>query len=186
VTRAARRLAASCLAAAALAACGPARERDSVAALLASRRLMVPVAAVRPSDVPNGFDDPRDGGARRHQALDIFAPRGTPVVAADDGVVLSVGTSRHGGRSVYAVDPDRRLVYYYAHLERYRPGLRAGTSVTRGDVLGFVGASGNATAPHLHFQVRLWPEDGRWWAGTPVDPRPFLVVPGTAAAARGL
>lgn len=148
---------------------------------------MVPVAGVHPADVPDGFDETRDGGRRRHRALDIRARRGTPVVSADGGTVLAVGTSRHGGRSVYATDPERRFVYYYAHLDRYEAGLRAGVAVVRGQVLGEVGSTGNAprTAPHLHFQVSVWPDDGRWWAGMPIDPRPFLVVPGTVVRIGG-
>ena len=141
---------------------------------------MVPVAGVRPEDVPDTFHEKRDGGKRPHRALDIRARRGTPVVSADAGIVLAVGSSRLGGRSVYATDSTGRFVYYYAHLDRHRPGLRAGVEVVRGQVLGEVGTSGNATptAPHLHFQVSIRPHDGRWWAGTPIDPRPFFVFPG--------
>lgn len=162
--------------------CGLVRNRDAVTAALRARGLMVPVAGVDPADVPDTFDERRDAGRRRHRALDIPAPRGTPVVSADDGVVLAVRTSRLGGRSVYAADPDRRFVYYYAHLDRYRPGLRRGMALRRGDVLGAVGTSGNADrrGPHLHFQVLVYPSDGRWWHGEPVDPRPFFVHAGRA------
>ncbi len=149
---------------------------------LRARDLMVPVAGVDPADVPDTFDDARDGGRRRHEALDIPARRGTAVVSADDGVVVAVRMSRDGGRTVYASDPDRRFVYYYAHLERYRPGLRAGTTLARGDVLGAVGTSGNADHdfPHLHFQVTVVGDDGDWRHGRAIDPRPFLVRPGRA------
>jgi murein DD-endopeptidase MepM/ murein hydrolase activator NlpD len=144
---------------------------------------MVPVAGVDPADVPDTFDAARDGGRRRHEALDIPAPRGTPVVSTDDGVVLAIHESRAGGRTVYATDPDRRFVYYYAHLERYRTGLRAGTTLARGDVLGAVGTSGNADHdfPHLHFQVTVVGDDGDWRHGRAIDPRPFLARPGTRA-----
>jgi murein DD-endopeptidase MepM/ murein hydrolase activator NlpD len=180
VTGAARRAIAAALCVTALAACGPLRRRADWEAALRSRRLMVPIAGVRPEDVPDTFDDLRDGGKRRHHALDIFAPRGTPIVSADDGIVLAVGASRLGGRSIYATDPDGRFVYYYAHLDRHHPGLRAGAEIVRGQVLGEVGTTGNAprTAPHLHFQVTIRRDDARWWAGTPIDPRPFLVAPG--------
>jgi murein DD-endopeptidase MepM/ murein hydrolase activator NlpD len=158
------------------------RSRGDELAALRARELMVPVAGVDPADVPDTFGDTRDGGWRRHEALDIPAPRGTPVVSADEGVVLAVHESRHGGRTVYATDPARRFVYYYAHLERYRAGLRAGTTLARGDVLGAVGTSGNADHdfPHLHFQLTIVGDDGEWRHGRAVDPRPFLVRRGTA------
>jgi len=160
-----------------VAGCALMRGRDDVSAALRARQLMVPVAGVAPGDVPDTFGDARDGGRRRHDALDILAPRGTPVVSADDGVVIALGTSRGGGRTVYASDPDRRFVYYYAHLDRYRAGLCAGTTLARGDVLGAVGTSGNADrkAPHLHFHVVVVGEDGEWRHGRAVDPRPFFV-----------
>jgi hypothetical protein len=144
VTRAARRAAAVALCACAFAACAPFRRDADVEAALRRRRLMVPAAGVRPEDVPDTFDEPRVGGRRRHHSLDIRAPRGTPVVSADAGTVLAVGASRLGGRSVYATDSERRFVYYYAHLDRHGPGLRAGTAVTRGQLLGEVGTTGNA------------------------------------------
>ena len=139
---------------------------------------MVPVAGVRPDEVPDTFGDRR--GLRRHRALDIPAPRGTAVVSADDGLVIAVRQNRLGGRVVYAVDPDHRFVYYYAHLDSYRAGLSAGSTVARGDVLGTVGSTGNADggAPHLHFQVMIHPSNGRWWDGDPIDARPYLVSPG--------
>jgi peptidoglycan LD-endopeptidase LytH len=174
----ARRLVAVALGAAVVAGC--AFGRHDPAAALRARRLMVPVAGLRPADVPDTFADGRDGDARRHQALDIPAARGTPVVSADDGTVLAIRSGGRGGRTVYATDPDRRFVYYYAHLDRHRPELRNGASIVRGQVLGAVGTTGNASpsAPHLHFQVMLWPDDGRWWAGRPIDPRPFLTIAG--------
>ena len=175
----ARRFGAVALGAAVVAGC--AFGRHDPASALRARRLMVPVAGLRPADVPDTFADVRDGGTRRHQALDIPAPRGTPVVAADDGTVLAIRTGGRGGRTVYATDPERRFVYYYAHLDQHRPELRKGTWIARGQVLGAVGTTGNASpgTPHLHFQVMLWPDDGRWWAGRPIDPRPFLLLPGT-------
>ncbi len=167
---------------AAITGCALLRRREDVDVALRARSLMVPVAGVRPEDVPDTFGDVRDGGRRRHGALDIFAPRGTLVVSADDGVVLALHESRRGGRAVYAADPDRRFVYYYAHLDRYRAGLAAGRWLARGDVLGTVGTTGNADrrAPHLHFQVTVCDDDGEWRHGHPVDARPFLVTPGRA------
>ncbi len=156
------------------------RRRDSVDGGLRARRLMVPVAGVAPAAIKNPFDAPRSRGRRRHRALDIFAPTGTPVLAADDGVVLAVKRNRLGGNCVYAADPHRRFVYFYAHLSAYRPGLAAGQHLRRGDVIGYVGSSGNANArsPHLHFQVRAYPSDDRWWTGTPVNPYGFFARPG--------
>ena len=137
---------------------------------------MVPVAGVAPSEVQDTFNAPRDGGARRHHALDIFAPVGTPVLSADDGVVLAMKNNRLGGLVIYATDPERRFVYYYAHLNAYREGIGKGTRLARGQVIGYVGTTGNApkNTPHLHFAVyRLTPEK-HWWEGTPIDPYDIL------------
>jgi murein DD-endopeptidase MepM/ murein hydrolase activator NlpD len=170
-----RRAAAALLA---LAVAGCAGIRGDAARALAARRLMVPVAGMRPDEVPDTFAERR--GMRRHAALDIPAPRGTTVVSADDGLVIAVRQNRLGGRVVYTVDPDRRFIYYYAHLHTHRAGLGAGTTVARGDVLGTVGSTGNANggAPHLHFQVMVFPSSGRWWDGEPIDARPFFASPG--------
>jgi murein DD-endopeptidase MepM/ murein hydrolase activator NlpD len=147
---------------------------------LRARRLMVPVAGVAPSQVQDTFNAPRDGGARRHHALDIFAPVGTPVLSADDGVVLAVKRNRLGGLVIYATDPERRFVYYYAHLSRCQPDLTRGRRLGRGDVIGYVGTTGNADPrwPHLHFQVMLHPGDDRYWNGTPIDPLPYFASAG--------
>jgi murein DD-endopeptidase MepM/ murein hydrolase activator NlpD len=143
-----------------------------------ARRLIVPVAGVAPEKIPNTFDAER--GARRHRAIDILAPRGTPVLSADDGLVLRVGRNPSGGNIIYATDPGRRLVYYYAHLDRFRDGLSAGTRLARGDTIGFVGTTGNAPAdtPHLHFQVMLLLADRQYWDGEPIDARPLLLPNG--------
>lgn len=142
--------------------------------LLAARRLAMPVKDYDSTRLHDNFDEMR--GTRRHEALDIMAARGTPVVAVDDGVVAKLFTSVAGGITVYQFDPGEKFVYYYAHLERYADGLREGAPVRRGDTLGYVGTSGNApkNAPHLHFAIfRLGP-DKRWWKGTAVNPYPYL------------
>ena len=146
---------------------------------LLGRQLMVPVAGVEPSRLQDTFAAARDGGARRHNALDIMAPRGTPVLAADDGRVMRVSTNGLGGLTVYVLDPAERFVYYYAHLDAWRDGLRNGMTVARGEVLGYVGSTGNASAnaPHLHFQAMRYRRD-RYWDGEPVNPLPYLVTPG--------
>lgn len=143
--------------------------------------LMVPVAGISPADVPDGFAAPRDGG-RIHGAVDIPAPRGTPVVSADDGRVLRRHRNRKGGLTLYATDASERFVYYYAHLDRYRAGVDKGTRLVRGDVIGVVGTTGNADSrePHLHFQVMRRPGGGRWWNGEPIDPRPLFTRAGAA------
>jgi putative YhbY family RNA-binding protein len=147
---------------------------------LLGRQLMVPVLGVRPERVPDGFHAPRDGG-RMHRAVDILAPRGTPVLAADSGRVYRMRSNALGGITIYATDPGERFVYYYAHLDRYRAGLAEGDSVAKGEVLGYVGTTGNAPpdTPHLHFQVMRIRELRRWWDGIPVDPRPYFAFSGT-------
>jgi len=156
--------------------------RDAFARYLDSRVLALPVAGVEVGRLRDSFTDPRDGGARTHHALDIMAPRGTPVLAADDGRILRMRSNTLGGITVYTSDPAGRVVYYYAHLDRYHPGRSEGTSIARGDTLGYVGTTGNAppNVPHLHFQVLRVPDDGRWWVGEAVNPLPLL----RASAAR--
>lgn len=106
-----------------------------------------------------------------------MAPRGTPVLSADDGQVLKLRTNAAGGTTIYATDPEERLIYYYAHLDRYHRGMREGMKLAKGDTIGFVGTTGNApkNVPHLHFQVMRMPADRRWWGGEPIDPLPMLV-----------
>lgn len=139
------------------------------------RPMIVPVAGVDPSTLHDMFNDER--GGRRHEALDIMAPRGTPVIAADDGVVKKLFTSVPGGLTIYEFDPDQRYCYYYAHLDAYAEGLHEGQTVHRGDLLGYVGTTGNAPkdAPHLHFAVIRLDPDKRWWKGSYVDPYPLLM-----------
>ena len=141
---------------------------------LRDRALAVPVAGVRARDVRSSFDASR--GDHLHDAVDIMAPRGTPVLSADDGRVWKIRSNNLGGLTIYAVDPGERFVYYYAHLDRYRRGLVEGQAIARGDTLGYVGTTGNAppNAPHLHFQVSRIGPDRKWWTGTPVDPTPVL------------
>ena len=143
------------------------------------RMLMVPVAGVRPEQVHDSFEDARSGG-RMHHAVDIMAARGTPVVAADDGRVLRLRRNALGGITIYAVDPTDRYVYYYAHLQRYAHALAEGDVVSKGQVIGYVGTTGDAPAnvPHLHFQLMRRPNAARWWDGEPVDPTPYLALPG--------
>jgi murein DD-endopeptidase MepM/ murein hydrolase activator NlpD len=138
---------------------------------LRARNLLIPVAGVEAADLFKSFDELR-GGTRRHEAIDILAPRHTPVVAVEDGTVARLFLSEAGGTTLYQFDPARRYVYYYAHLERYAPGMSEKDRVTRGQVIGFVGTSGNAPegTPHLHFAIFRLTDAQRWWEGTPIDP----------------
>ena len=151
-----------------------AREPDDVQ-YLRSRRLVVPVAGVQPEELRNDFYAARSGG-RRHNAIDILAPYGTPVISADDGYVVRLSRNNAGGIVLYATDPEERVVYYYAHLAGYHDGVTAGRTLAKGDTIGYVGTSGNAPedTPHLHFQITRMRPGGRYWAGEPLNPYPLL------------
>ncbi len=142
---------------------------------LRSRQIIVPVAGADMARVEDSFNEPRDGD-RVHRAIDILAPRGTPILAADDGRIMRMTTSTLGGISMYTVDPEQRIVYYYAHMDHYNEAMAPGKTIAKGDTLGFVGTTGNApkNTPHLHFQVMRWPADGKYWNGEPIDPFNFL------------
>lgn len=149
---------------------------------LVERGLAIPVAGITLPRLQDTFDEGRSSG-RVHRALDILAPRGTPVLAADSGRVLRLSTNSLGGRIIYATDPLGRVVYYYAHLDAYHPALAAGAVIARGDTLGFVGTTGNApkNVPHLHFQVMRMPPDGKYWDGEPINPYPLFLLSHAAA-----
>jgi murein DD-endopeptidase MepM/ murein hydrolase activator NlpD len=137
--------------------------------------LMVPVKGVKYSEITDTYGQPR-GKERRHEALDIMAAKGTPVLATADGKVAKLFNSKPGGLTVYEFDPTSTYAYYYAHLDRYADGLKEGMAVKRGDLIGYVGSTGNASAeaPHLHFAVVALTPEKQWWKGTPVDPYPML------------
>ena len=141
---------------------------------LDGRDLLLPVEGVRPEQLTRQFGDPR--GGRRHEAIDILAPTGTPVKAVEDGRIARLFFSRAGGVTIYQFDPSERFCYYYAHLDRYADGLRENDKVRRGQVIGYVGTSGNApkNTPHLHFAVFRLNSEKRWWEGTPIDPYDLL------------
>jgi len=138
---------------------------------LRTRAIVLPVAGADMSKVEDSFYEPRDGG-RVHRAIDILAPRGTPILSADDGKILRMTTNGLGGISMYTVDSESRLVYYYAHMDHYNDAMSPGRAIVKGDTLGYVGTTGNAPkdTPHLHFQVMRWPADGKYWNGDPIDP----------------
>jgi murein DD-endopeptidase MepM/ murein hydrolase activator NlpD len=116
------------------------------------------------------------GSSRRHEALDILAPRDTPVLAVEDGTVAKLFSSVPGGLTVYQFDPTSTYAYYYAHLARYAAGLKEGTPVARGQTIGYVGTTGNAPpeTPHLHFAIFALTDEKRWWQGTAIDPYAVL------------
>ena len=145
-------------------------------ARLKTRNIAIPVQGVDASRLRDNFSEIR--GNRVHEAIDILAPRGTPVLAADDGVIQKLFTSAQGGLTVYEFDHDGAYCYYYAHLDRYAEGLTEGMAARKGDVIGYVGTSGNAPpgTPHLHFTIfKLGPEK-QWWKGTAVNPFPLWAL----------
>jgi murein DD-endopeptidase MepM/ murein hydrolase activator NlpD len=137
--------------------------------------LLVPVQGVQATQLVDTFTQAR-GTGRLHDAIDIMAARGTPVLAVADGRVAKLFDSKPGGLTVYQFDRAEKLAYYYAHLDRYAPGLAEGQQLRRGEVLGYVGSTGNAseTAPHLHFAIFVLGPDKRWWQGTAINPYPLL------------
>lgn len=150
---------------------------DAIAKLLSSRRLLIPVRGISRTMLRDSFAEQR--GLKPHDAIDIAAPRGTPVVATDDGRVVKLYRSVAGGLTVYQFDRDDRFAYYYAHLDSYAEGLREGAIVKRGDLIGHVGSTGNASyaAPHLHFAIYRLSAAKQWWKGVAINPHPFLRDP---------
>ena len=139
--------------------------------------LAIPVAGVKAKELTDTFTQARAGGARVHDAIDIMADEGTPVIAASDGTVEKLFFSEGGGGiTAYVRSPDQRWTYYYAHLQGYAPGLAEGQQVKRGQVIGRVGSTGNAAAagPHLHFAINQMRAGEKWWQGTPINPYPLL------------
>ena len=145
------------------------------------RTVLVPVAGAKNSDIQDTFNQGRANG-KPHEATDIMAPRGARVLAADDGTIEKLFLSKPGGITIYEFDPTRRFCYYYAHLDAYAKGLKEGMPVKRGDEIGFVGSTGDAsaTAPHLHFAIFVLGPEKKWWKGTAINPYPILKTARTA------
>ena len=137
--------------------------------------LAVPVVGIKQSELTDTFDAAR-GAGRRHHAIDIMAPEGAPVIAAADGTIEKLFNSVRGGITIYERSPDQKWIYYYAHLSAYAPGLKEGQIVKRGQVIGKVGHTGDASpeGPHLHFAVNSMAPGERWWNGTAINPYPLL------------
>ena len=152
------------------------------AALLAARRPLMPVEGIPPQALRDNYEQGR--GARQHEAIDIMAARGTRVFAVDDGKLVKLFRSVPGGITAYQFDPQGRLAYYYAHLDRYADGLKEGADLKRGDLIGYVGSTGNAAvdAPHLHFAVFVLGPQQQWWKGDPVNPYAALRNAGAQAS----
>lgn len=140
--------------------------------------LAVPVAGVKADELQDTYTQSRAGGARIHNAIDIMAPHGTPVIAAAPGTVEKLFDSKGGGGiTAYVRSPEGKWMFYYAHLQAYAPGLHEGQKVKQGDAIGLVGSTGNANpaGPHLHFAINKMAQGEKWHEGTPINPYPLLV-----------
>jgi murein DD-endopeptidase MepM/ murein hydrolase activator NlpD len=149
--------------------------REGLRSSEASEHLIIPVAGVRPAELNDSYGAPRSGG-RTHEGIDIFAPEGAPVLAAAAGVIVGRDSSALGGIALYHRDLDQRTIYFYGHLQRYEAGLKEGDLVRQGDVIAYVGQTGNVPpgAPHLHFSIFTVPDPNRWWRGRNLPPCDLL------------
>lgn len=134
---------------------------------------IIPVARIETGSLADTWGAARSKG-RKHEGIDIMAPAGRAVRAAADGMVVKLATNELGGTTLYQRDASGELVLYYAHLQRYATGMTEGAIVKQGDVIGYVGSTGNATTPHLHFEIMRQPDPKRWWGGKPLNPYPVL------------
>jgi murein DD-endopeptidase MepM/ murein hydrolase activator NlpD len=145
-------------------------------AILGILDIAPPIRGLALADLRDSFEEIHNG--HRHGAIDIMEPRGTPVHAVVSGTIRRLFSSKPGGNSIYEFDEMGVYCFYYAHLDRYVDGLREGTRVERGDIIGFVGSTGNADArsPHLHLAIFELGSERLWWKGTAIDPYPDLVA----------
>jgi murein DD-endopeptidase MepM/ murein hydrolase activator NlpD len=150
-------------------------EEQRMPSVMSGDGMLIPVAGIQVSQLVDTFDQGRSGHS--HHAIDILAPRGTDVVATADGRIRKLFNSGDGGITIYQGDTTGHWMYYYAHLDRYADGLAEGALVRRGEVIAYVGTTGNApkNTPHLHFAVFELPPSGEWWKGEAIDPYPLLV-----------
>ena len=140
-----------------------------------NKPIIIPVAGIRPDQLIDTFTASRSEG-RTHDAIDIMAPFETPVLAAADGQIQKLWQSERGGTSIYQLTADQKMIFYYAHLARYADGLTEGKQVRQGDVIAYVGDTGNAGAGnyHLHFSIAVTSDPKRYWEGTNINPYPLL------------
>ena len=140
--------------------------------------MAIPVVGIEKNALRDHFNEKR--GGRSHEAIDIMAPRGTAVLAAVDGTISRLFSSVPGGITIYQLDRGEKHIYYYAHLDRYSADLKEGKQILRGEVIGYVGTSGNAAenAPHLHFAIMRTENPKEWWKGVPINPHPLLMQHG--------
>lgn len=145
-------------------------QRETALRQLRAKKLIIPLSGVEAGRLKGSFYEKRGSGI--HHAVDILAPRNTPVLAVEDGTIARLFESKAGGHTIYHVDPSNQFVYYYAHLEKYAEGLQAGDRVKKGQVIGYVGTSGNAPpdTPHLHFSIGVMGPEKRTWVAAELDP----------------
>jgi murein DD-endopeptidase MepM/ murein hydrolase activator NlpD len=153
----------------------PQSEPTSSPSFVGIVKLIIPVAGVQPTQLIDTFSDARSEG-RVHDAIDIPAPGGTPVLAAADGEIVKLFQSERGGTTIYQLSADKKLVFYYAHLQSYAPGLQEGQFKRQGEVIAYVGDTGNAGAGnfHLHFSIAVLADPKRYWDGSNINPYPLL------------
>lgn len=146
-----------------------------MAAPLPTLSLIIPVDGITAAQLSDTFTDAR-GESRVHDAIDIMAATGTPVRAAADGRIVKLFNSKPGGLTIYQFDATETVSFYYAHLDRYADGVAEGQQVKQGELIGYVGFTGNASpeGPHLHFAVTLLGAEKKWWQGTAINPYPYL------------
>jgi peptidoglycan LD-endopeptidase LytH len=137
--------------------------------------ISAPIANLRASDLHDSFNELHFG--HRHEAIDIMEPLGTPIHAVDDGTIRKLFLSRAGGTTIYQFDSAGSYCYYYAHLDRYAENLHEGMPVSLGQIIGYVGTTGDASpdAPQLHFAIFRLDTEKKWWKGTPINPYPILL-----------
>ena len=151
----------------------PAEKPQAAQSVSVSEELIIPVKGVRASELADTWGSPRSGG-RQHHGIDIFAAQGTEVKATAPGKIVKLYLSKRGGITIYQASSDGALVFYYAHLNGYASDLKEGMTVERGQVIGYVGQTGNAPVPHLHFEVQTANAERQWWKGEAMNPYPLL------------
>lgn len=134
------------------------RPRDIDLSELLAENFLIPVEGVDRQRLRDSFLESR-GQYARHLAIDIGAPRGTPILATADGEIVKLTREGRGGITIYQKDGTGRYLFFYCHLSRYARGLRVGRAVEKGDVIGYVGSTGRVSGPHLHFSITRLPED---------------------------